>query len=126
MPIYEYRCSACHERVSILVRSISKMQMTTPRCPHCGSQDLRRLISRVAVVRSEEARLESLADMSTLSDIDENNPRTIGRWIRRMSAEMGENLSAEFAEVADRLEAGQTPEEIESTMPELGISPEDL
>jgi len=102
------------------------MQMTSPRCPYCGSQDLRRLISRVAVVRSEEARLESLADMSTLSDLDENSPRTIGRWMRRMSAEMGETLSAELAEVADRLEAGQTPEEIESTMPELGLPPEDL
>ena len=126
MPIYEYRCSACHELVSILVRSISKMQTTTPRCPYCGSLDLRRLISRVAVVRSEESRLESLTDMSTLSDIEENNPRTIGRWMRRMSVEMGENLSTEFAEVADRLEAGQTPEEIESIMPELGIPSEDL
>ena len=126
MPIYEYRCSTCQERVSILVRSISKMERTTPRCPRCGSQALRRLISRVAVVRSEETRLESLADINTSSDIDENNPRSIGRWIRRMSAEMEGNLSAEFAEVADRLEAGQTPEEIESTLPELGIRPEDL
>ena len=126
MPIYEYHCGTCHERVSILVRSVSKIQTIAPLCPLCGSQDLTRLISRVAVVRSEESRLASLADMNTLSDLDENDPRTIGRWMRRMSTEIGEGLGDEFTEVADRLEAGQTPEEIESTMPDLGIPPEDL
>ena len=126
MPIYEYRCNTCHKRIAILVRSLSKARSTSPQCPTCGGEDLTRLVSRVAAVRSEEARLESLADGSIPSDLDENDPRTIGRWMRRLSSEMGEPLDGEVAEMIDRLEAGQTPEEIESSMPDLGIPPEDL
>jgi len=33
---------------------------------------------------------------------------------------MGEDLPSEFNEVVDRLEAGQSPEEIEAVLPELG------
>jgi Flp pilus assembly protein TadB len=40
--------------------------------------------------------------------------------MRQMSSEMGEELGPEFDEVVDRLEAGQSPEEIESALPDLG------
>jgi hypothetical protein len=33
---------------------------------------------------------------------------------------MGEDLPPEFNEVVDRLEKGQSPEEIESAIPDLG------
>jgi putative FmdB family regulatory protein len=33
MPIYEYRCETCGNRVEVLVRSSGQ----TPRCPECGS-----------------------------------------------------------------------------------------
>lgn len=79
-----------------------------------------RLISRVSVVRSEESRLESLADPSNFAGLDEDDPRSLGRFMRKMSQEMGEDLGPEFDEVVDRLESGQTPEEIEDSMPELG------
>jgi len=79
-----------------------------------------RLVSRVRLVRSEESRMENLADEASMADLDENDPRSIGRWMRKMSDEMGEDLGPEFEEVVGRLEAGQDPEEIESSMPELG------
>jgi putative FmdB family regulatory protein len=117
MPIYEYRCRHCGRRTTVFTRSINEQVHAV--CEHCGSDDLRRLISRVAVVRSEESRLESLADPSTFGDLDENDPRSLGRFMRRMSQELGEDLGPEFDEVVDRLEAGQSPEEIEKSMPEL-------
>ena len=120
MPIYEYRCHNCGRKVSIFWPTFSSINEETPRCPRCGSENLTRLISRVAVVRSEEARLEALADPSNLAGLDENDPRSIARWMKRMSAEIGEDLGDEFNEVIDRLEAGQSPEEIEKEMPELG------
>ncbi|MFQ6058777.1 MAG: zinc ribbon domain-containing protein [Anaerolineae bacterium] len=118
MPIYEYRCNNCRRRVSVWMRSYTPPE--NPACDRCGSQDLTRLISRVAVVRSEEARLEALADPSSLAGLDENDPRSIARWMRKMSSEMGEDLGDEFNEVVERLEAGESPEEIEKSMPELG------
>jgi exonuclease VII small subunit len=40
--------------------------------------------------------------------------------MRELSAETGEEMPAEFDEVVDRLERGQTPGEIERDVPELG------
>lgn len=120
MPIYEYRCLHCGRRVSLLIRSFAAAETTTPRCPRCQSEDLRRLVSRVSVLTSEETRLDNLADPSSLGDVDEEDPRSIARWMRRMGQETGEDLGPEFDEVVDRLEAGQSPEDIESDMPDLG------
>lgn len=117
MPLYEYLCRSCRRRVTLL-RSFS--DSTTPRCPECDSEELTRLVSRVAVLRSEESRLESLADPSSLAGLDENDPRSIARWMRKMSAETGEELGPEFDEMVDRLEAGESPEEIERSMEGLG------
>ena len=120
MPIYEYRCHSCRRKVSILWRSFSEAAAGQPVCPHCGGRDLTRLVSKVAVLRSEESRLDDLADPSTLGDLDENDPKSIARWMRKMSRETGEELGDELNEVVDRLEAGESPEEIEKAMPELG------
>lgn len=54
-----------------------------------------RLISRVRVVRSEESRLEGLADPSKWGGLDENNPASVARWMKKMSREMGEDFSGE-------------------------------
>ena len=119
MPIYEYRCIDCRRRVSIFWRTFSEAETVGPVCPRCGSTRLTRLVSRVRVVRSEESLLEDLADPSFLSDFDENDPRSMARLMRRMANEIGEDLGPEFEEVVDRLEAGQSPEEIEKEMPDL-------
>ncbi|MCS7082746.1 MAG: zinc ribbon domain-containing protein [Bacteroidetes bacterium] len=111
MPIYEYRCQACQRRFAIFVRRIT--EEVHPACPQCGAQDVRRLISRVAIVHSEEAHLDKLADPGALGDVDENDPRSVARWMRRMEGMLGEDLGEEFHEMLDRLEAGEDPETIE-------------
>ncbi len=119
MPIYEYRCQDCHRRVTLFFRTMTEAQEAIPTCLHCGSTHLVRRISRVAMVRSEESRLESMMDTDFLSGLDENDPRSLARFMRKMSDELGEDLGDEFEEVVDRLEAGESPEEIEKSMPEL-------
>lgn len=119
MPIYEYRCTGCGQKARKFWRSFSTVNDAALECPRCGAHSLQRLVSRVAVVRSEESHLEDLADPASLAGLDEDDPRSLGRWLRRMSSEMGEEMPPEFDEVIDRLEAGQSPEEIEETMPEL-------
>lgn len=119
MPIYEYRCADCRRRVSIFYRSFDTAG-SEPTCPRCGGSRLRRLISRVAVVRSEDSRLDDLSDPSMLDDLDENDPRSLARWMRKMGDEAGEEMPPEFDEVIGRLESGQSPEEIEEAMPDLG------
>jgi len=110
VPIYEYRCNGCQRRVSIFQRSIQVA--VAAACSHCGSTDLTRLISRVAVMRSEESHFEDLASDASLADLDESNPRSVARWARRMGREMGEELGPEFDEMVERMEAGEMPEDL--------------
>jgi len=119
LPIYEYRCQDCKRRVSVFWRSFSEAEAGNASCPYCQGTHLVRLISRVRVIRSEESRLDDLSDFSDLPDFDENDPRAIGRWMRKMSDEIGEDLGPEFDEVVGRLEAGEDPDEIEESMPDL-------
>jgi len=120
MPIYEYFCYDCQRRVSLLWRSMADAQTRDPVCPRCGGKHLKRLVSRVAVVRSEESRLDDLADPSALDGLDENDPKSLARFMRKMADETGEDLGPEFEEVVGRLEAGEDPESIERSMPDLG------
>jgi putative FmdB family regulatory protein len=120
LPIYEYRCNGCGRRVTLFWRSFSEVEGSPPRCSFCGGGDLKRLVSRVAVVRSEESRLDDLADPSSLAGLDEDDPKSMARWMRKMGREVGEDLGPEFDEVIDRLESGQSPEDIEEAMPDLG------
>lgn len=119
MPIYEYICHSCRHRVSLLWRSFADAEAREPLCPRCGGHDLTRLISRVAVVRSEESRLDEMADPSDMGDLDENDPKSMARFMRKMANETGEDLGPEFEEVVGRLEAGEDPESIEKSMPDL-------
>jgi hypothetical protein len=58
-------------------------------------------MSRFATVKSEDARLESLADPSQFGDIDENDPRSVARMMKRMGDEMGEELGDDFDAAMD-------------------------
>lgn len=124
MPLYEYRCAQCRRRFTLLVRSFNAPE--TPPCEHCQSTATRRLVSRVALLRSEEARLEALADPSNLAGVDENDPASLGRWMRRMGSEMGEDMGPEFNEMVDRLQSGESPDEIEAAMPDLAPADDGL
>ncbi len=110
MPIYEYRCNKCRKRVSILTLRIS--EAVDPECEYCGCTDLSRLMSRFARVKSEEARLDALSDPNSLSGLDENDPKSMARWMRKMGKELGEEFSGdEFDQMVDEMEAGNMPDD---------------
>jgi putative FmdB family regulatory protein len=119
MPMYDYRCQECGKRSSVY-QSYQEYGREEVKCPHCGSQNLERLIQRVRVARSEESRLDALGDASDWGDLDESDPRAMAQMMRKMSSELGEEMPPEFDEVVDRLEAGESPDEIESSLPDLG------
>jgi len=119
MPIYEYYCYDCKQRVSVFFRTISAASDEAAVCPTCEGKRLHRLVSKVRMLRSEESRMESLADPSLMSGLESEDPRALAGFMRKMSDEMGEPLDAAMTEVMDRLESGESPESIESSMPDL-------
>jgi putative FmdB family regulatory protein len=118
MPNYLYICRNCKKRFEIFM-SYSEYGTRPVHCPHCQSDQVQRRIGRVRFARSEESRLETLADPSSLDGL-EDDPKALGRMMRQMSHEMGEEMGPEFDEVVDRLEAGQSPNDIEKAIPDLG------
>ncbi len=118
MPTYDYVCEDCQQRFDVFL-SYSEYGKTPVQCSHCGSSKVRRRMTKVRIAKSEESRMESLADESSLEGL-ENDPQALGRMMKKMGNEMGEDLPPEFDDVVDRLEAGQSPEEIESALPDLG------
>ena len=104
MPIYEYRCGACRRKVTVLTLRAS--EAVDAVCDRCGSRDLSRLMSRFAMLRSDDARLDDLTDPSSMGDVDENDPKSMARWMRKMGKEMGEDLGGDFDDMVDELEAG--------------------
>ncbi len=122
MPFYDYTCLNCSKRFDVFM-SFSEYGTRRVTCPHCKSRKVRRGIPRVRVAKSEESRMDSLAgdfsDPSALAGL-ENDPQAMGRMMRKMGKEMGEEIPPEFNEVVDRLEKGQSPEDIEKEIPDLG------
>jgi putative FmdB family regulatory protein len=118
MPNYEYRCLSCRRRFEVFM-AYSDYGTRPVVCPHCKSENVQRRIGRVRVARSGESRLENMADPSSLEGL-EDNPRELGRMMREMSHEAGEEMGPEFDEVVGRLERGQSPEQIEKDLPDMG------
>jgi putative FmdB family regulatory protein len=149
MPIYEYACPHCRKIMNFFVRNPASGQ--APSCPHCGRQNLERLMSRFAVKSNprgraskegsfpesggeragegsgggdddvspaQAARFEKLMDEmgADIDKIDENDPRQIGRFLRKFGEAAGEDLGPEFREAVGRLEAGEDPEKVEELL----------
>jgi len=113
MPIYEYRCPDCRKRQSIFFRSFAAVE-ASPACPGCGGRHMTRLISRTAQVLSEDTRMENLAGSADMADVDENDPKSMARWARKMGQQMGgDELGEDFEQVVDEMGEGgpdgQTP-----------------
>ncbi len=113
MPIYEYYCDTCKKVSSFLLLRVS--EQIEPYCKKCNGKDVRRILSRVSVIKSEESRMESLLDPNKFSDLDENDPRSVEKVMRRMGRElgdeMGEDFEAEMEEALSESESASSPQE---------------
>jgi putative FmdB family regulatory protein len=118
MPNYSYTCLDCKKPFTVFL-SYQEYEKAEPSCPVCGGSNVTRRLGRVRFARSDESRLESLADPSNLAGIDDD-PQALARMMKQMSSELGEDPGEEFHEVVDRLEKGQSPEDIERDLPDLG------
>lgn len=117
MPTYTYQCENCHKRFEVYL-SYNEYDQAIVQCSNCGSSDLRRIIHKVRIARSDESRFDDMADTESLDGLGDD-PRALGQFMRKMESELGEDAGPEFDEVVSRLEKGQNPEEIEKEMPGL-------
>ena len=125
MPVYEYRCPQCRRRTSVLFLTFAEVQ--APECPRCR-RAMDKQVSLFATVKSEEARADELSDPAGFGGLDEDDPRSVARWARRMGKELGEDLGPEFDEMVDAVERGEEPDgldgadgDVEGSSGDLGL-----
>jgi putative FmdB family regulatory protein len=104
MPIYEFQCRDCGRKTTALV--LSRARVDEVRCRKCGGANLEKLFSRFATPKSEDARMDSLADPSAMGDVDENDPKSVTRWMKRMGREMGEDFGEDLDQAVEEEMAG--------------------
>ncbi|MBZ0316049.1 MAG: zinc ribbon domain-containing protein [Anaerolineae bacterium] len=119
MPTYEYRCNETGRHFEISYKTYADFDGAVPRSPYTGSTNVTRIIRRVAIARSNSVQLDRIesGDLDALAELENADPQTLGRVMRHFGSQLDEDLGTEFDEVVERLESGQTPEEIERTMP---------
>ena len=58
-------------------------------------------MSRFSAPKSEEARLDALADTSRLRDFNEDDPSSVARLMKKMGEEMGEDFGDDIEEAIE-------------------------
>ncbi len=128
MPVYEFYCSDCHTIFNFLSRRVNTEKR--PDCPKCGKPQLDRQVSRFAYSKGrEEEPVDGMPDLDEsqmeramqalsgeMEGIDENDPRQMARFMRKLTEATGINLGSGMEEAIRRLESGEDPEKIEEEM----------
>ncbi len=129
MPVYEFYCSACNTLFNFLSPRIDTA--TCPACPRCGRPELERRPARFSTLKHsgdeepdpldelDDARMagamESLADELAGAE-DSEDPRQLGRLMRRFGEVSGLAVGPKMEEMIRRLEAGEDPDAVEDEM----------
>lgn len=123
MPIYEFRCEDSGQYFQLSLPSVEDYDPAAVRSPYTGSTNVTRIIRQVNLKRG--GRLDALVqgDEALLHDLEDADPAQLGRTLREMAQETGEDLGADFNAIVDRLEAGMSPDDIEASLPPPSPSP---
>lgn len=119
MPTYEFICLDCKRRFEKFI-AFTDYGKISIACPHCSSLKVQRKIGRVRVAKSDDSRMDDFSNPAALEGM-EDDPKAMGSMLRKMKSQVGEDVGPEFDEVVGRLEAGESPEEMEGQVPGLGI-----
>jgi hypothetical protein len=143
MPIYEYYCPDNHKIYSFFAKTLAQGR-TMPPCPDNPAYRMVKIVSSFAVTGragktgeripdagkggmgtegpggdpAAEAKMEAAlsAMEGEFANVDENDPRAMGRMMRRMSELTGEKLDGEMEEVVRKLEEGADPDQLEEQL----------
>jgi putative FmdB family regulatory protein len=108
MPIFEYRCADCGRKFSALIGMTA--QPDDSRCPHCRTENTTKLVSRFARYRSEDDRLDAMADrLETMGEPE--SPSEMREVMRELGKAMDDDASDDMEEMFEADMAGELDDE---------------
>jgi hypothetical protein len=139
MPIYEFYCPENNRIYQFYARTLAQGR-TVPQCPDNPKYQMQKVLSSFAVGSAgsgdageapgppdspggpADERIEAaMGEMEReFSNVDEKDPRAMGRMMRRMAELTGEKIGGEMEEVVRKLEEGADPDSLEE---QLGADP---
>lgn len=138
MPIYEYYCPDNHRIYQFFAKTLTQ-GLSTPKCPDNPAYRMVKMLSAFSVGGgkaedsapadapigpagasddADDPRMEAAmsAMENEFSAVDENDPRAMGRMMRRMAELTGEKIDGEMEEVVRKLEEGADPDSLEEQL----------
>ena len=104
MPVFEFRCGDCGVKFSALVGMTAERDDLS--CPKCSSKNASRLVSRFARLRTEDDRIDEIADgLEGMGDPD--SPAQMRRMVREMGKAMDDDVSDDIEEMLEADLEGQ-------------------
>ncbi len=97
VPVYEYRRAGCGKKFSALIGMTAEPD--DEKCPCCGSTlDTSKLVSRFARLRTEDDRIDALADgLEARGEPD--SPQEMRSMMREMGKALDEDMGDEMEEM---------------------------
>jgi len=115
MPIYEYQCSECQHRFSVMVRRAG--DTVKQPCPECGCARAERLISPISIGKTEQSVWEASGQPGSTPGADYyRDPRNIGRSTEARFASMGMDVPTPIKEKIKAARQGELPDTIRKDM----------
>lgn len=107
VPIYEFICEKCRRKSSDL---IAVADADLPRkCPKCGHEPLKRVVSRFRRGRSEDERLDEITDQLERRG-DPDSPTEMREMLREMGHALDEGIPDEMEALFESEVAGELDE----------------
>jgi putative FmdB family regulatory protein len=104
VPVYEYRCTECKKKFQALIGMV--VGADDEKCPHCGSSATNKLVSRFARYRSEDDRIDELADrMENMGEPD--SPSQMREVMKELGKALDEDASDEMEQMFEADMAGE-------------------
>lgn len=108
MPLYEYRCKSCGRKFTALVGMTAEPDDGS--CPHCGSKEASRLVSRFRRGRTEDDRVDELSDrLEVMGEPEE--PNEMRGLVKEMGKAMDDDMSEEMEEMFEADMEGKLEDE---------------
>lgn len=116
MPLYPYKCEDCQKPFQMRI-AYADYDSTKVVCPYCQSENVDRVLAKVRFKKFNKIDLNSWENDPTQMDDIEQDPKMLAQVLKQVGDEMGDDLGPEYDQVMSRLEAGESPEDIEKDMP---------